>query len=789
MMAVFLFSQASRKSSLSAIRSNDLRLVLVLELVLQRCRDCNLKLKESKCNFRQSELKYLGHVIGDGTIRADVRKVEAITKMPKPECKDDVSRLLGMATYLAKFCPNLSEVTTPLRELTKKGVEWSWSEAAEQAFEKLKFLVSSSPTLKMFDPELPVTLSVDASQFGMGAVIMHAGQPIEYASCSLTETQRKYAQIEKEYLAIQYGLRRFHQYIYGQHVMIETDHLPLIGIMKKGLNELSPRLMRMRLRNQGYDYTLIHKPGRDLILADTLSHAFLPSYGAEANKLEALDHDQIDSITTGIITQPLFKEKLSQATKLDPTMQILASYIKHGWPMTKHACLEPLKPYWNVKSDLTMHNDLLLCRAQIVIPIAMRKTVLDQIHAGHMGVSKCTERAKGAVYWPGYLGQIRDLIESCSVCQEYMRSNSQYSLEPYDIPEYPMQSVSMDIFHLDGNDYLVTVDRYSKWPACYQLKTSRSLEVIDLLKRQFIDFGRPETLVSDNASYFTSYEFKCFIEDNDVKHITSSPYHSRSNGLAERMNQTIKNSLRKALISGQTLCDVLATLRSTPLGDQLPSPAVLLQARNLRGQLHCLPHQLKPQGLHLGEIHSRFVKRQSQAIFQNNTATLPTEYCVGMKVWCKLGHRKWAEGVIVEHAETPRSYYIKLSDGKVFRRNIKSLRPNRSSHAYNKTSINDHIDKQQRLVESTNSDRTLINDNLDKQQKLVESTNSDKTLVPVQSAQQSQLAVVPNSVDQSGTATPASTGATNPNQMSSSFSSVVTRSGRVSKPPTRLGFS
>ncbi|XP_067930779.1 uncharacterized protein [Watersipora subatra] len=349
-----------------------------------------------------------------------------------------------------------------------------------------------------------------------------------------------------------------------------------------------------------------------------------------------------------------------------------------------------------------------------------------------------------------------------------MRSNSQYSLEPYDIPEYPMQSVSMGIFHLDGNDYLVTVDRYSKWPACYQLKTSRSLEVIDLLKRQFIDFGRPETLVSDNGSYFTSYEFKCFIEDNDVKHITSSPYHSRSNGLAERMNQTIKNSLRKALISGQTLCDVLATFLSTPLGDQLPSPAFLLQARNLRGQLHCLPHQLKPQGLHLGEIHSRFVKRQSQAVFQNNTATLPTEYCVGMKVWCKLGHRRWAEGVIVEHPETPRSYYIKLSDGKVFRRNIKALRPNRSSHAYNKTSINDHIYKQQRLVEST---------------------NSDKNLVPVQSAQQSQLAVVPNSVDQSGTATPALTGATNPNQMSSSFSSVVIRSGRVSKPPTRLGFS
>ncbi|KAF6016891.1 hypothetical protein EB796_024789 [Bugula neritina] len=175
-----------------------------------------------------------------------------------------------MATYLSKFCSNLSEVASPLRELTKN-CYMVMGDEQQEAFDKMKTLVVSSPTLKLFDPDLPLTLSVDSSQSGMGAVLMQEGQPIEFASCSLTDTQKKYAQIEKEFLAVQFGLRRFHQYIYGKHVHVEIDHLPLLEIIKKGLNDFSARLLHMRLRNQLYDYSLLFKPGNTLVLADTLS--------------------------------------------------------------------------------------------------------------------------------------------------------------------------------------------------------------------------------------------------------------------------------------------------------------------------------------------------------------------------------------------------------------------------------------------------------------------------------------------------------------------------------------
>ncbi|CAM1332155.1 Uncharacterised protein at_DN0313 [Pycnogonum litorale] len=208
-----------------------------LRTVLARCRTINLKLNKDKCFFERSELRYLGHIIGQDQVKIDPAKVKAIVDMRLPGNKDDLARFLGMITYVAKVCPNLSNVAAPLRELTKKNAAWHWGEFHNQAWANLKDLISDAPSLRMFDPRTPVRLS-----------ILQQDQPVEYASCSLTPAQERYSQIE-EFLAVQFGLTRFHQYVYGQSVTVETDQKPLLGIVKKGLNDLSPRLLRMRLRN------------------------------------------------------------------------------------------------------------------------------------------------------------------------------------------------------------------------------------------------------------------------------------------------------------------------------------------------------------------------------------------------------------------------------------------------------------------------------------------------------------------------------------------------------------
>lgn len=641
----------------------------ILRKVLARCKTVNLKLNLSKCRFEQSELKYLGHIIGQGIIKPDPAKIRAIIDMPVPKCAEDLRRLLGMATYLSKFCHNLAEVTAPLRDLTKKGTPWLWSAEHKNALDMLKSLLTSNQLLKMFDPSEPVTLSVDSSQSGMGATIMQNGQPVEFASCSLTSAQKSYAQIEKEFLAIQYGLTRFHQYIYGQKITVETDHLPLLGIKRKGLNDITPRLQRMRLRTQLYDFDLIHKPGTAMHIADTLSRAYINEHCPNSVEFNSRDYDQIHAVTTGILPDKSFRDRFAKTTVNDPTMGVIKTHIVNGWPANRRSCSDPAKPYWNVRQELSVHDDIVLKGNQLVVPVALRATILQDIHKGHLGVSKCIERAKNSVYWPGYTSAITDLVESCETCKENARANASVQLEPYDIPEYPMQALSMDIFQLNGVDYLVTVDRYSKWPTCCKLKSSTSGEIIKLLSQQFLDFGQPETVVSDNASYFTSHEFKSFMHVCDIRHITSSPHFSRSNGLAERMNQTVKTCLTKAQQSGQSLSDVIRTLRSTPLGEGLPAPSVLLQGRDLRSTLNILPQQLKTQHIDNDKVVELFRKRQAQSQFSSSSNIVAKNFVQGMGVWVKMGHRNWVSGKVVKHGDTPHSYYVELTDGRTFRRN------------------------------------------------------------------------------------------------------------------------
>ena len=236
-----------------------------LNKVFQRARDKNLKFKWDKCRFGIKEIKYVGHILSSEGVKPDNEKIEAIVHMPTPNCKGDIERFLGMITYIAKFVPNLSEMSAPLRELLKKDTLWFWSKQHDKAFEQLKDLVTKAPMLKFYDVKKPVKVSVDASQKGLGAVVLQDEGPVAYASRALTPTEQNYAQIEKEMLAIVYGLERFHQYVYGRNIVeVETDHKPLEAIVRKPLVNAPPRLQRMLMRLQRYNTNISYKPGKQI---------------------------------------------------------------------------------------------------------------------------------------------------------------------------------------------------------------------------------------------------------------------------------------------------------------------------------------------------------------------------------------------------------------------------------------------------------------------------------------------------------------------------------------------
>lgn len=208
--------------------------------------------------------------------------------------------------------------------------------------------------------------------------------------------------------------------MYGQSVIVETDHKPLLGVASKPLAEVSPRLQRMLLRCLRYQFKLIYKAGKNMTLADALSRASSPTLYAEHDERT---EEQATVVVHQTIPTPVGRDRCRNATAQDPTMQGLKTLIHTGWPPNRKAVPDPVKPFWNVRYELTEKDGILLKGGQVVVPVTLRKSVLSSIHDGHLGIGKCIERAKCSVYWPGYVNDIQDMVCSCSRCQEHRNSN------------------------------------------------------------------------------------------------------------------------------------------------------------------------------------------------------------------------------------------------------------------------------------------------------------------------------------------------------------------------------
>ena len=250
---------------------------LNLRKLLKRARECNLKFNFKKLKLRQKSVKYMGHLLTRDGLKPDPAKVEAVQNMPKLSSVNDVQRFIGFVNYLSRFLPRLSDLCEPLRRLTDKSAEWQWTNVHNDAVEKIKHLISRAPVLRYYRLEDEVTIQCDASQTGLGTVLLQNGQPVAFSSRSLTKTEQKYAQIEKECLAIVFSCERFSQYLLGRgKISVHSDHKPLEIIFKKPLCSAPKRLQRMMLRLQGFCLDVKYKQGCKMYIADFLSRCALP---------------------------------------------------------------------------------------------------------------------------------------------------------------------------------------------------------------------------------------------------------------------------------------------------------------------------------------------------------------------------------------------------------------------------------------------------------------------------------------------------------------------------------
>jgi transposase InsO family protein len=640
-----------------------------LNEVLTAAKNNNLTLKKKKCEFAKSEIKYVGHIFNQEGMKSDPEKVEAIQKMPTPKSKKELQRFLGMVNYLGKFVKNMADITAPLRILLKKDVEWQWNVEQENAFLNLKAQLTDTPVLVHFNAEKPVTITADSSSVGLGCALLQEGKPVSYASRSLTSTEQKYAQIEKETLAIVFACEKFHQYIYGRPVEVESDHKPLQNIWKKPLNSCPPRIQRFRLRLQKYDLNIIYKPGKDMHIADTLSRAALPCTSNMEEEVEDV-RIHVNMIKQNLSIAENKREEIRNATEKE--CKDLKKLILEGWPAHKHQVPSTLRQYFQFNEELSIVDDMIFKANKVFVPPSMRNEMIERIHEGHLGMVKCKNRARQLLFWPGMNLDIERAVARCAHCLKYRNKQQKEPLKPHDIPEKPWQKVATDLFHWNNHDYLLVADYYSKFVEICVLENTKSKTVINHMKSIFARQSPPEEVVSDNGPQYSSVEFKQFAETWEFQHTTSSPGYPRSNGFAERMVQTVKKLLSKARDSGQDVYLALLNWRATPISSTISlSPAELLNGRRYKTRLNVAANTGKT--ISKRKSVERALKKSQEkqkAIYDKHTKALPTLNEQDKHVYMRDGH--WKPVKVVGKADAPRSYLVQTGTN-VLRRNRSEL--------------------------------------------------------------------------------------------------------------------
>lgn len=307
-----------------------------LEAVLKRLSERGMRLKLSKCDFFRDELQYLGHVITKDGVRPTDEKLVAITNAPTPKDKQQLQSLLGLINYYGKFVPNLSSILFPLNKLLRKNEAWEWNAACQSALVHVKKLLTSKPILTHYNPSWPVQLSCDASAYGIGAVLSHILQgqvhPIAYASRTLTKAEQGYSQLEKEALALVFGVKRFHYYVYARNFTLLTDHKPLETIFgpKTGIPAIAAaRLQRWAVTLSAYAFSLQYRPSAQNVDADCLSRLPLQQPGRDAAEENFLLL-RLDSM-------PVCSKQIAEETARDPVFRQVVQHICQAGRLT---CLQ-----------------------------------------------------------------------------------------------------------------------------------------------------------------------------------------------------------------------------------------------------------------------------------------------------------------------------------------------------------------------------------------------------------------------------------------------------------------
>ena len=629
----------------------------VIKQVLSRLAKHNVRLNGQKCQFFQGQVKYMGHILSKHGISPVKSKLDAIRLAHRPKDVSQLRSFLGMLNYYSKFIKDFSSKLHPLYELLSNKAEWFWTKECEAAFIWAKEVLSSEQVLVHYDPQKPLLLSVDASPYGIGAVLSHrmedgTERPVEFASRTLSSAEKNYAQIEKEGLAIIFGVKRFQLYLYGRKFTLVTDHQPLTRIFgpKASIPPLAAaRLQRWAVLLSGYDFDIVFRDSATNANADFFSR--FPLQSQAEDDLDPDEHYVCASVTDDL---PVTAVEIGEGTKKDSLLAKVYEYTSFGWP---GSCPSPeLKPFWVRRDELALENGCLLWGRRVIIPFKFQKRLLEELHECHPGMCRMKALARSFVWWPGIDLDIEDKVRLCNVCTKAHQTPKAVPLLLWPWSTEPWQRIHVDFAEVKGQQFLLVVDSHSKWMEVFPMNSTTANATIEALRTLFARYGLPHELVSDNGPQFVAREFKTFLEMNCIKHTLCPPYHPSTNGLAERHVQTFKHMYQSCPDKGTVqhkVADVLFCYRNTPHTTTDKTPAQLFLKREPRTHLSLVKPSLQRH------VEKKQIAAKLYRDGLNPKARLFDLYQPVRVKNTRGGRERWIPGTIVA-VKGPETYLVRI---------------------------------------------------------------------------------------------------------------------------------
>ena len=566
----------------------------------------NFKLNYDKCSFFQHEISFLGHKINaEGCLPTD-DNTRAILQFPVPQSSKAAHSFLQMVGFYRKFIPRFAQISAPLNKFTRKGFLFIWTEAEQSSFNQLKEAVISPAVLVLPDPSQPYTIRTDASRVGIGAVLLQQQhqtsdrynesttslyKPVAFASRSLKPAEKNYSAIELEALAIWWSVtQKFRSYIEGQQFILETDHKPLISLMKKPYH--NTRIERWMTMLQQYDIIIKHISGKENTTADALSRYPVDKPEVFEENLSRLvtSSTQTDEILINVVTTRSMTRKqapVSSTSNKSPTSSVFSTptssistprsaaqeiplLFDHA-TLNKHQNEDP--SIWKIKNTSLLDSKYLLDvhgvlhklvtrkSGQVLqlryIPASLISNILLAYHnstfnGAHFGIKRTFYKIRDRFYWPNMYKDIEHHILSCINCRKLKPSRRKpdghlQSIEP---PRGVWERLAMDYVgpvpeSTAGNKYfLVLTDLFSKFVVTKPVPDNTSTTAAKfLLYDVFMKYGVPLEIITDNGRHFTSSLYESLLTLTGCCHVTTTPYNPQANGQCERHNATLVPNL------------------------------------------------------------------------------------------------------------------------------------------------------------------------------------------------------------------------------------------------------